>query len=361
MKRFCRWHVPPRSFPCPSPTTRRPRALLPLAGWTLTSISGFSQAFARAMDSAVVIRSGTGEQGGGAAAHRPAPAHLGHGLTQGVASLAEGVAAGITGVVRAPYQVGAACRWRRWPEHVPAPAHASACVPLTAPPCCHRSAGLQQRQRHAGRPGARAAGRCGPASQVRGHLLHSACSRGAAPLAAGCQCCIPMHAHAAAPLPSLPAPACSGALELVGSVSAGLASSTGVVFVPRHRRGGRLMAGRGAGGQRGRSGGRQRRRAAAGSWRALHSGGCGTAHATSPLCLHTRCRAAQQAAAAVGWGVTRRTWRCRLPLCCRVPTACGAPTLPEVLRCSGPSCSSQTPQWCCLRRVGSKQCWCCPC
>lgn len=50
-----------------------------------------------------------------------------------------------------------------------------------------------------------------------------------------------MHAHAAAPLPSLPAPACSGALELVGSVSAGLASSTGVVFVPRHRRGGRLM------------------------------------------------------------------------------------------------------------------------
>ena len=90
----------------------------PCAGWTLTSISGFSQAFARAVDSAVAIRStsaaggAVGGSGGGAAAlaHRPLPAHLGHGLSQGVASLAEGVAAGITGVVRAPIEV----RSREW-------------------------------------------------------------------------------------------------------------------------------------------------------------------------------------------------------------------------------------------------------
>lgn len=78
--------------------------LPPAPGWTLTSISGFSQAFARAVDSAVVIRTSTSGGGGGGGAHRPPPAHLGHGLTQGVASLAEGVAAGLTGVVRAPLQ-----------------------------------------------------------------------------------------------------------------------------------------------------------------------------------------------------------------------------------------------------------------
>lgn len=95
-----------------------PPALRP-AGWTLTSISGFSQAFARAVDSTVAIRStsaagsSAGGTAGGAAAlaHRPPPAHLGHGLSQGVASLAEGVAAGITGVVRAPIQVRAA-QWQ---------------------------------------------------------------------------------------------------------------------------------------------------------------------------------------------------------------------------------------------------------
>lgn len=89
------------------------------AGWTLTSISGFSQAFARAVDSAVAIRSTSaagsacgGASGGAAAlAHRPPPAHLGHGLSQGVASLAEGVAAGITGVVRAPIQVRSQMGW----------------------------------------------------------------------------------------------------------------------------------------------------------------------------------------------------------------------------------------------------------
>ena len=67
-------------------------ACLP-AGWTLTSISGFSQAFSRAVDSAVAIRTSTGgvgpgDSGGGAAGggggsnYRPPPAHLGHGLTQ---------------------------------------------------------------------------------------------------------------------------------------------------------------------------------------------------------------------------------------------------------------------------------------
>ena len=82
----------------PPPSSQAALLLRPLpAGWTLSSISGFSQAFSRAVDSAVAIRS-TSEP-----LRRP-PAHLGHGLSQGVASLAGGVAAGLTGVVRAPMQ-----------------------------------------------------------------------------------------------------------------------------------------------------------------------------------------------------------------------------------------------------------------
>ena len=92
-----------RSSPAPVPA-RSP-------GWTLTSISGFSQAFARAVESAVVIRSSSGGAigggGGGGLGHRPPPTHLGTGLTQGLAGLAEGVAAGITGVVRSPMQASA--------------------------------------------------------------------------------------------------------------------------------------------------------------------------------------------------------------------------------------------------------------
>lgn len=38
------------------------------------------------------------------AAHRPPPSHLGHGLSQGLAGLAEGVGAGLAGVVRAPLE-----------------------------------------------------------------------------------------------------------------------------------------------------------------------------------------------------------------------------------------------------------------
>lgn len=40
----------------------------------------------------------------------------------------------------------------------------------------------------------------------------------------------------------VPVPLCSGALELVGAVSAGLASSAGVVYVPQPRRDGRTLA-----------------------------------------------------------------------------------------------------------------------
>lgn len=168
----------------------------PCAGWTLTSISGFSQAFARAVDSAVAIRStsaaggavGGGGSGAAALAHRPPPAHLGHGLSQGVASLAEGVAAGITGVVRAPIEVrkgnGAAmvCVLReekincQLAELVRCRAVGPAACVLKQCLACWRasatcrpfhrpiaSAGLQQRHRCAGRPGTRPAGRCRPA------------------------------------------------------------------------------------------------------------------------------------------------------------------------------------------------------
>lgn len=48
-----------------------------------------------------------------------------------------------------------------------------------------------------------------------------------------------ISAHA--PPPPTPTP-CSGALELVGAVSAGLASSAGVVYVPQPRREGRTLA-----------------------------------------------------------------------------------------------------------------------
>ena len=68
------------------------------SGWTLTSIAGFSHAFSRAVESAVAIRESN------AAGRRPPPAHLGHGLAQGLAGLAGGVAAGMTAVVRAPMQ-----------------------------------------------------------------------------------------------------------------------------------------------------------------------------------------------------------------------------------------------------------------
>ena len=146
------------------------------------------------MDSAVAIRStsaaggSAGGTAGGAAAlaHRPPPAHLGHGLSQGVASLAEGVAAGITGVVRAPIQVRRRFgfslvheglhgeRWRLCrasrarPSTSPSGSLLSysrqlSCPTIRFPPT---AAGLQQRQRRAGRPGSRLAGRCGLASQV---------------------------------------------------------------------------------------------------------------------------------------------------------------------------------------------------
>ncbi|KAL4436856.1 hypothetical protein ABPG75_003995 [Micractinium tetrahymenae] len=132
-------------------------------GWTLTSISGFSQAFSRAVDSAVTLRSSSAAAGGGtgALAHRPPPSHLGHGLTQGLAGLAEGVAAGITGVVRAPLQ--------------------------------GYSSG----------------------SGVLGGIGRGLLGAVGLPV--------------------------SGALELVGSVSAGLASSAGVVHVPQPRRSGRFL------------------------------------------------------------------------------------------------------------------------
>eukprot|EP00887_Chlorella_sp_A99_P008011 scaffold12.g8011.t1 len=67
-----------------------------ISGWTLTSIAGFSHAFARAVDSAVAIRQGS--------AARPPPEHLAHGLAQGLAGLGSGVAAGLAAVVRAPMQ-----------------------------------------------------------------------------------------------------------------------------------------------------------------------------------------------------------------------------------------------------------------
>ena len=67
------------------------------AGWTLSSISGFSSAFARAVDSAVAIR---------AQRRLPAPPpNVGRGLVQGLTGLAEGVAAGFAAVVEAPIQV----------------------------------------------------------------------------------------------------------------------------------------------------------------------------------------------------------------------------------------------------------------
>lgn len=77
------------------------------AGWTLSSISGFSSAFARAVDSAVAIR----EQ-----RRAPqVPANVGHGLVQGLTGLAEGVAAGLAAVVEAPIQVrGDLDHWRLW-------------------------------------------------------------------------------------------------------------------------------------------------------------------------------------------------------------------------------------------------------
>ncbi len=71
---------------------------LRLAGWTLSSISGFSSAFARAVDSAVAIRQQR-------RAHVQ-PANVGRGLVQGLTGLAEGVAAGLSAVVEAPIQVG---------------------------------------------------------------------------------------------------------------------------------------------------------------------------------------------------------------------------------------------------------------
>lgn len=70
-----------------------------LGGWTLESIAGFSQAFARAVDSAVAIRGEAAASG-----RRPPPEHLGHGLARGLAGLAGGLAGGVTAVVRAPLQ-----------------------------------------------------------------------------------------------------------------------------------------------------------------------------------------------------------------------------------------------------------------
>lgn len=53
-------------------------------------------------------------------------------------------------------------------------------------------------------------------------------------------CCSPTETHCLPPW-LVPVP-CSGALELVGAVSAGLASSAGVVYVPQPRRDGRTLA-----------------------------------------------------------------------------------------------------------------------
>ena len=205
----------------------------PRAGWTLTSISGFSQAFARAVDSAVAIRSSTGGGGGaaGGAAHRPPPAHLGHGLTQGVASLAEGVAAGLTGMVRAPLQgyssgsgvlgglgrgllgaVGLPVRW----------------VGVRVGGWVRPAAAFRA---HIWRRGRSSAG-----LHARGVLSQAAGSQASYTRTIQTRCCprLPRALSARSPLGS-------GALELVGAVSAGLASSAGVVHVPQPRREGRLM------------------------------------------------------------------------------------------------------------------------
>lgn len=76
-----------------------------------------------------------------------------------------------------------------------------------------------------------------------------------------------------------PLPACSGALELVGSVSAGLASSAGVVRVPQPRRPGRLLLSASEGEEA--EGGGAVAAGAEGSTAAAHGGG--VAHPAAPV------------------------------------------------------------------------------
>lgn len=257
---------------------------LAAAGWTLTSISGFSQAFSRAVDSAVTLRTGTagGGAGGGALAHRPPPSHLGHGLTQVWGCRA----------LRVPTLFAVWCQAARTLPSLPVTPRSAPLSPTPPGPGRpgrggggghHRrgaspAARVQQRQRRAGRHRSRPAWGGGPACQVGGWVKR----RGFSPAPKGQSRCTPCACLLACalnlfPCPCLllprnqtqlsclmPLPSHSGALELVGSVSAGLASSAGVVHVPQPRRPGRLLTAGGGGGAAGTASGSAGSNSAAG-------------------------------------------------------------------------------------------------
>ena len=71
------------------------------AGWTLTSISGFSGAFSRLLERSLAARSASWSTLEG---RHAAPRGLYGGLTHGLSGLAGGVSSGVTGIVYAPYQ-----------------------------------------------------------------------------------------------------------------------------------------------------------------------------------------------------------------------------------------------------------------
>lgn len=81
------------------------------AGWTLTSIAGFSGAFSRLLERSLsASQAASAAAGGGGPPGRPAqrraPTTLAGGLSQGLAGLYGGVSSGVAGIVSAPVQGG---------------------------------------------------------------------------------------------------------------------------------------------------------------------------------------------------------------------------------------------------------------
>ena len=88
----------------------QPDQLCGPAGWTLTSIAGFSGTTSRLLERSLSVQQAArgGPGGGGARGsqrqQRRAPTTLAGGLSQGLLGLYSGVSSGVTGIVSAPLQ-----------------------------------------------------------------------------------------------------------------------------------------------------------------------------------------------------------------------------------------------------------------